>query len=153
MSDDTKHTILSAGEGESYLVFSDIIIFKADTADTDGHYFVVEALSPPGSGPSFLHTHPPQETFYVVEGDYEIYGRNKSGKYAIQAGPGSTILVPGGEAHGFKNVGDTPGRMILTYEPAGPMQAFFRDIGIPWKTRPTRPYRKADRIWTRSWPS
>ena len=139
MSNDKQHTTLAADEGESYLVFTDIITFKVTPADTDGQYFVVEALSPPGSGPYFLHTHPPQETFYVVEGDYEIYGRNEGGKYAIRARPGTTVLVPGGEPHGFKNVGDTPGRMILTYEPAEPMVEFFRDIGIPVKDRDNPP--------------
>jgi hypothetical protein len=59
MGDDKKHTTLPAGEGESYLVFSDIITVKATPADTDGRYFVVEALSPPGSGPpSCIPTRP-----------------------------------------------------------------------------------------------
>ena len=105
MLEDRKHTNVTAGGGQSYLVFTDIITVKVTGADTDGKYLIVEAVSPPGSGPSFLHTHPPQETFHVLEGAYEIYGRNAEGKYAVSATPGMMVHVPGGEPHGFKNVG------------------------------------------------
>lgn len=131
MPEHEKHASVMAGGGESYLVFTDIITVKVTGAETGGKYLIVEAVSPPGSGPSFLHTHIPQETFHVLEGTYEIYGRNEEGKYAISATPGMVVHVPGGEPHGFMNVGDKSGRMILTYEPAGPMLAFFEDVGIP----------------------
>jgi hypothetical protein len=53
-----------------------------------------------------------QETFWILEGDYEIYG-----------------LVP----HGFRNVGKTMGKELAMYEPATEMLDFFNEIGVPIK--------------------
>jgi hypothetical protein len=49
------------------------------------------------------------------------------------------VHVPGNVPHGFKNVGDTPAKMILTYHPAEPMLKFFQEIGIPMSDRQTLP--------------
>ena len=150
MTEEGKHASVKAGGGRSYLVFTDIITVKVTGAETNGKYLIVEAVSPPGSGPSFSHTHIPQETFQVLEGTYEIYGRNEDGKYTILASPGMVVHVPGGEPHGFMNVGDTSGRMILTYEPAGPMLEFFKDVGIPLED-PANLYDKAAVIFRGSY--
>ena len=140
MNPDKPYMNLADDEGPAYLVLGDLITFKVTGADTGGAYSLVEALSPPGNGPAFLHTHSPQESFYVLEGDYEIYGRRANGdKYAIAAPPGTTVHVPAGEPHGFRNVGATTGRMLLTYHPAEPMLAFFRDIGLPVTDRANPP--------------
>ena len=90
----------------------------------------MEITSQPGGGPSFLHTHPPQETFYILESVFEIYGQNEQGKYAIRAPVGSVVHVPANDPHGFKNIGNSPGRMLVVYEPPDIMLEFFDDIGI-----------------------
>jgi quercetin dioxygenase-like cupin family protein len=136
----TKHLTIQASDGASYFVIGDVITFKITGDDTQGGYFVVEVTSQPGGGPSFLHTHKPQETFYVLEGSFEVYGQDEKGeKYAIRAAVGDIVHVPGKMPHGFKNVGSGIGRMILTYEPAEPMRNFFQEIGIPMKDRHTLP--------------
>jgi hypothetical protein len=76
----------------------------------------------------------------VLEGVFEVYGQDESGeKYAIHAEVGDSVHVPSNVPHGFKNVGDQPGRMILTYQPAEPMLTFFEEIGIPMTDRHTLP--------------
>ncbi len=110
----------------------DSITVRVTGSETNGESLVVEALSQPGGGPWFLHAHQPQETFYVLEGTFEVYGQDEHGeKYAIRAAVGDTVQVPANVPHGFKNVGDAPGRMLLIYEPAAPMLRFFQEIGIP----------------------
>lgn len=127
-----NHFSIKAGVGQSFYVIGDKITFKLTPDTTNGAYFAAEVLSEPGGGPWFLHTHEPQETFYVLEGVFEVYGQDENGeKYAIRAEVGDTVQVPGNTAHGFKNVGDTQGRMLLVYEPAEPMYQFFQEVGIP----------------------
>lgn len=135
-----RHFSIKAEDGVSYFVIGDIITFKITAEETEGTYFAVEVVCQPGGGPSFLHTHEPQETFYVIDGAFEVYGQDESGgKYAIRLGIGDTVQVPAGVPHGFKNSGDSIGKMLLIYEPAEPMQRFFEEIGIPMPDRISAP--------------
>lgn len=140
MFSNTHHFSMKAADGPSYYVIGDVITVKVSPQETDNAYLIVEVVSQPGGGPSFLHTHEPQETFYVAEGVFEVYGQDEHGqKYAIRAEAGDTVHVPANVPHGFKNVGREVGRMILTYEPAQPMLNFFQEIGIPMTNRSTLP--------------
>jgi quercetin dioxygenase-like cupin family protein len=135
-----QHFSIKASDGASYFVIGDIITFKLTSEETNGSYFAVEVVCQPGGGPWFLHTHEPQETFYVLEGIFEVYGQDENGqKYAIRSVAGDTVQVPANVPHGFKNVGSEAGRMLLIYEPAEPMRRFFQEIGIPMPDRTTAP--------------
>lgn len=125
------------GQGRMVSVMGELVIFKLTGADTGGSIAMVEQVTQPGGGASFLHSHSPSESFYVLEGEYEYYGQNEDGKYAIRCSAGDLIHIPGGAAHGFKNVGDHPGRLFVTFEPAGVMEVFFEEIGVP-VTNPTK---------------
>ncbi len=127
MNQSTKHLSVPSAEGTTYFVIGDIITVRVSGEDTHGGYLMVEAVSQPGGGAWFLHTHEPQETFYILEGTFEIYGQDDNGeKYAIRAEVGDTVHVPANTPHGFKHVSGGIGRMILTYEPAEPMLDFFK---------------------------
>ncbi len=118
-------------EGEALFVLGDVVTFKISGEDAHDAYFLTEIRSLPGGGPAFLHTHIPQETFWILEGDYEVYGQDEDGeKYAIEAPVGATVHVPGNVPHGFKNVGETPGRLLALYAPVVHQTEFFRDIGV-----------------------
>lgn len=135
MSTHEKHFSLGPEGGEAMLVLGDVVTFKVTGAETDNAYFLTEIVSVPGGGPAFLHTHVPQETFWIVEGDYEVYGQDENGeKYAIEASPGATVHVPGNVPHGFRNVGDTTGRVLAIYAPVTRQQDFFREIGVPMES-------------------
>jgi mannose-6-phosphate isomerase-like protein (cupin superfamily) len=117
-------------DGEALFVLGDVVTFKLTGEDSDHAYFLTEIMSVPGGGPAFLHTHVPQETFWIVEGEYEVYGQDENGdKYAIEATPGTTVHVPGDVPHGFRNVGDTTGRLLALYAPVVHQTEFFREIG------------------------
>jgi quercetin dioxygenase-like cupin family protein len=129
----TDEKIISVGpdEGEAMFVLGDVVTFKITGEDSDYAYFLTEIRSLPGGGPAFLHTHVPQETFWILEGDYEVYGRDRNGeKYAIQAPVGSTVHIPGNVPHGFKNVGDTRGKLLALYAPVVHQPEFFKEIGV-----------------------
>lgn len=127
-----RHFSIRAADCPSYYVIGDIIRVRITGAETHGAYSAVEVISQPGGGPWFLHTHEPQETFHVLEGVFEVYGQDENGeKYAIRADVGDTVQVPANVPHGFRNVGESVGRMLLIYEPADPMLRFFAEVGLP----------------------
>ncbi|HEU4895833.1 MAG TPA: cupin domain-containing protein [Acidimicrobiia bacterium] len=118
-------------QGEAMFVLGDVVTFKIMGEESDHAYFLTEIRSLPGGGPAFLHTHVPQETFWILEGEYEVYGQDTDGeKYAIEATVGSTVHVPGNVPHGFKNVGETHGRLLALYAPVVHQTEFFREIGV-----------------------
>ena len=132
MAADGKIFTLGPNEGEAMFVLGDVVTFKITSTESDNAYFLTEIVSVPGGGPAFLHTHVPMETFWILEGEYEVYGQDENGdKYAIEAIAGSTVHVPGNVPHGFKNVGDTTGRLLALYAPVVHQPEFFREIGIP----------------------
>jgi mannose-6-phosphate isomerase-like protein (cupin superfamily) len=131
VSDLAKPFSLGADEGKILFVLGDIVIIKLSGAQTGGVYSVIEAINVPGGGAAFLHTHISQETFWVLEGDYEIYGQDEDGnKTAIPASAGAMVHVAGNVPHGYRNVGKTTGKVLSIGAPASNMIDFFNDIGI-----------------------
>lgn len=110
---------------------SDVVTVPVGGEQTNGVHAVFESITPPDEGVPLLHTHPHQETFHVLEGILQIFGRDDSGdKTATLAPAGSTVRILGGAPHGYLNVGDTGGRLLMIDEPAT-IEDFFRDLGTP----------------------
>lgn len=123
---------LGPDEGQAMFVLGDVVTFKITAAESNNAYFLTEIISVPGGGPAFLHTHVPQETLWILQGEYEVYGQDDAGdKYVIAAPPGSTVHVPGNVPHGFRNVGDTTGKLLALYAPVVHQPEFFTEIGVP----------------------
>jgi quercetin dioxygenase-like cupin family protein len=81
--------------------------------------------SPPGGGPP-PHTHIREdETFFVLEGEYEFLQGGEWRK--IQ--PGRAIRAPRGEVHTFRNAGTTTGKMLVFAAPAG-MEKYLEEISV-----------------------
>ena len=135
MSTEGRHFSLGPNEGKALFVLGDVVTFKVTAAESDNAYFLTEIVSVPGGGPAFLHTHVPSETFWVLEGDYEVYGQDEDGeKYTISAPVGSIVHVAGNVPHGFKNVGDTMGKVLALFAPVVHQPEFFEEIGVPMES-------------------
>ena len=105
-----------------YVGPGDLYRFLVTGAETDGAYFAMEAIVPPGGGPP-PHVHRDEdETFYVVEGECRIL----LGEEWITAGVGDFVNVPRGAVHCFRNQGRDAMRMIVTFTPAG-IEKFFEE--------------------------
>ena len=106
---------------------------KISGKDTDNEVAVFEqtGLTPNGGPP--LHIHPEQdEWFYVIEGDY-LFQVGKD-KYQIKAG--DTIFLPRKVPHAFVQLSEK-GKMIVSYVPAGKMEAFFA-VTDKWTSPPSK---------------
>jgi quercetin dioxygenase-like cupin family protein len=110
-----------AGEGET--VRSPLggeITFIVTGEQSDGELAAMEAVNAVGEGPP-LHYHGREhETIYILEGEF----RWKLGGELSVAGPGSFVFIPRGLPHTWQVIGDRPGRMLVTFSPAG-MEGFF----------------------------
>jgi quercetin dioxygenase-like cupin family protein len=109
-----------AGTGPSFWGPGDLYTFLVTGEESGGAYFAMEALVPQGGGPP-PHIHANEdETFYVLEGrvTFRLEGET------ILAGPGDFVHVPRGNVHCFRNDGQTPARLVLTFTPAG-IEHFF----------------------------
>src|ERR1700750_1848900 len=96
--------------------------FLVTGAETEGAYFVMEAIVPPGGGPPPHIHHNEDETFYVVEGESDFLLGDK----VITAGVGDFINVPRGQVHRFHTSATEPARLILTFTPAN-IEHFFTE--------------------------
>jgi len=108
----------------------DIKISGRDTGD-DLAVFEQTGLTPNGGPP--LHIHPNQdEWFYVLEGEYLF----QVGQEKCRMRPGDTIFLPRNIPHAFIQLTET-GKMIVSYLPAGKMEAFFA-VTDRWISPPSK---------------
>lgn len=120
---------------EELLVLTDIIKILADNKENENGYAVFEENVPPLGGPP-PHRHPDEEIFYVIEGRFEFILNDLENPF--QALPGSVVHVPSNAIHTFKNVGSTPGKMVVLLKP-GDLLEYFRAIGKPIRNDNNRP--------------
>jgi len=109
--------------GEHHTIGVSTTAFKVLTEDTGGSLFVMEHTSTKKGGPPRHLHHHEDEYFYVIEGEYIA----EIGSERVQLKPGDSILGPREIPHAWAFVGDTQGRMLISFAPANQMEAFFRD--------------------------
>jgi len=104
--------------------------------DTGGRFAVWEGVLPRGAAPP-LHTHPQDETFYVLEGELTIWlvepgltdGREWVGTRSRRCGVGAIAFAPGGTPHSFRVESDTA-RVLFISTPAG-IEDFVHALAEP----------------------
>jgi quercetin dioxygenase-like cupin family protein len=100
------------------------MVIRIHGRDTGGMVSAVESHDVPGGGPP-PHIHSREdETFQVLEGEYEFTVDGKS----FVAKKGTTIFAPRGIPHTYRYLGATPGRLMCVITPAG-FEGFFEAVG------------------------
>jgi quercetin dioxygenase-like cupin family protein len=99
------------------------IAFKVTSPDNGG-FFVIENTFHEKGGPA-RHLHFNQdEWFYCIAGTFII----EVGQERFQLNPGDSIFAPRNIPHVWAYVGDSTGKMLIAFMPAGQMEAFFREV-------------------------
>jgi quercetin dioxygenase-like cupin family protein len=112
--------IVTRDEARVLRAFGEEVIIHLGAAQTGGKLTVWTEITPPGGGPPpHYHTND-DESFHVLEGRVEFFADGQWHEVA----PGGTIFMPRGAVHGFRNVGTTPSRMLLSTTPSG-VEVFF----------------------------
>jgi len=120
--------------GETHTLGFSKISFKTSSADTEGGLFIMEHSNLSKGGP-YRHVHPAQdEWLYAMNGEFRV----EIGDQKLVLQPGDSVLMPRKVPHVWAQVGNTPGKLLIAFTPAGRMEDFFRDFGKTGKL-PTEP--------------
>ncbi len=113
---------------------------KLDARDTGGRFALWEGILPRGAAPP-LHSHPQDETFYVLEGQVTVWLVEPElagdaadppawvATHARSCGAGAAICARGGTPHTFRVESDTA-KMLFLSTPAG-IEEFVRGLAEP----------------------
>lgn len=112
----------------------DLYNLLATGEETNNAFFQFEAIVPTGGGPP-PHIHSREdESFYVVNGSFEIL----LGDSTYQAKAGDFVFIPRGTVHRFENLGSSTAVQLVTFVPAG-MERYFREVFPPVTDRTATP--------------
>ncbi|HZH73582.1 MAG TPA: cupin domain-containing protein [Mariniphaga sp.] len=120
---------------EELLVLTDVIKVLVSNTRKENHYAIFEERVPPLGGPP-PHRHPDEEIFCIIEGKFEFILNDMENPFQVL--PGSVVHIPSNAIHTFKNVGGTPGKMVVLLKP-GNLLDYFRAIGTPIRNKKDRP--------------
>lgn len=108
---------LSLFEGDTF--FS-----KIAAKDTDGDMYVFESTRSKEGGPAH-HLHFSQdEWWYVLQGEFIF----KVGEATYYAKAGDSVFGPRMVPHSFAKIGETEGKLLMIFQPAGKMEEFFNKV-------------------------
>ncbi|MCA9951207.1 MAG: cupin domain-containing protein [Anaerolineales bacterium] len=99
------------------------IAFKVVSQDNNGLFIIENTFRAKGGPARHLH-YDQDEWFYAVEGEFII----EVGEEQFRLKSGDSLLAPRQIPHVWAYIGDTIGRMLITFMPAGKMEAFFREV-------------------------
>jgi mannose-6-phosphate isomerase-like protein (cupin superfamily) len=100
------------------------VAYKIATQDTNGALFALEqTIMRKGGPPRHLH-YAQDEWFYVLEGEYIA----EVGHERMHLKPGDSLFSPRKIPHAWAYIGDTPGRLLIAFQPAGTIEAFFNHL-------------------------
>jgi quercetin dioxygenase-like cupin family protein len=151
MTSEAEPSVVPVGAGEALWFLGLYVRVKLDGAQTDGRLGMFEAVAPRGAAPP-LHSHPQDETIYVLEGELTAWivpeeslegdGAQTPAWVAERAQrcqAGAVIYAPGGMPHTFRVESDTA-RVLTLSTPAG-VEQFARTLAEPaqWPWLPPPP--------------
>ncbi len=123
-------------DGDKLWFLGTLARMKLDGAQTDGRFALWEGILPLGAAPP-LHSHPQDETFFVLEGELTAWIVEPSlavedswvAACGRRCAPGTVVFAPGGTPHTFRVESDTA-RMLFLSTPAG-IEDYVRALGEP----------------------
>jgi quercetin dioxygenase-like cupin family protein len=126
--------------GENLWFLGTLAKMKLEGHQTGGRFALWEAVMPQGAAPP-LHSHPQDETFYVLEGEVVVWLVEPE-LAADEADPpawvetrgrrcaaGTAVFAPGGTPHTFRVESDTA-RMLVLSTPGG-IEDMVRGLSEP----------------------
>ncbi len=101
------------------------VTFKVTPQDSHDILVIENTFREKGGGPARHLHHNQDEWFYVVEGEFIF----EVGEEKFRLAPGDSLLAPRKVPHVWAFAGGSAGGSVLiTFTPAGKMEAFFREV-------------------------
>jgi quercetin dioxygenase-like cupin family protein len=147
LGDSVAEAEVISEDGEVLWFLGTLARVKLDGGRTGGRFALWEGVLPRGAAPP-LHSHPQDETFYVIEGEVtawivepELAAGNAETWLTTRSrhcGPGGVVFAPGGTPHTFRVESDTMRALFLS-TPAG-IEDMVRGLAEPaqWPWLPAR---------------
>ncbi len=99
------------------------IEFKVSTPGENGLFILENTFHAKGGPARHLH-YEQDEWFYALEGEFVI----EVGDERMRLLPGDSLFGPRRIPHVWAHVGAGRGRILIVFNPAGQMEAFFREV-------------------------
>jgi quercetin dioxygenase-like cupin family protein len=123
--------IVPPGSGRRLRVGPNELTVKAGPETGHTLATVFESTLPPGGGYPLPHVHGEyEEVFYVLEGEIEY----RIGDQWTPAPAGTTVCVPPGVVHAFRNLSMHPARHLALHAPAAAL-AMIEEVGQATQTQ------------------
>lgn len=126
--------VVPAG-GEALWFLGTLARIKLDGRQTGGRFALIEFTAPHGAAPP-LHSHPQDETLFLIEGELTAWIVDDpeaqprwAEQYAQRCTPGAVIFAAAGAPHTFRVESDTA-RAVIVSTPAG-VEDYMRALGEP----------------------
>jgi quercetin dioxygenase-like cupin family protein len=142
---------IAAASSEPLWFLGTFVRIKLDGEQTDGRFALIEVVAPHGASPP-LHSHPQDETFYVLDGEITVWVLEQDdlaaaaaedppwiARRARRGGPGMVAFAAAGVPHTFRVESDSA-KMLVLSTPAG-VEQYIRALGEPaqWPWLPPPP--------------
>lgn len=98
-------------------------LLKVSGKDTDGDLCIYDTVRIKKGAPRLHLHHSQDEWFLVLKGEFTF----KVGDETFYLKEGDTLLRPRRIPHAFALTSEGEGRLLLTYQPAGSMEEFFKE--------------------------
>lgn len=131
---------VATGSAQPLWFLGTLARLKLTGEQTGGRFALWEGVLPHGAAPP-LHSHPQDETFYVLEGELTVWVVESElaedgadppewvGTRARTCRPGDAVFAPAGVAHTFRVESDTA-RVLFLSTPAG-IEEYVRALSEP----------------------
>lgn len=111
---------------KAFFINGDLATFIATGEDTNGQFSAFDLFIPPQvAAVPHMHNNS-SESFLVLEGELIL----QRGEEIITATPGTLVYIPKGELHAWRNLQDTPARVLAVAVPSG-IENDLEALGIP----------------------
>ena len=127
--DSARATVVEPDHAERLWFLGTTATILVDGAQTGGRYGLFHGLFPFDAAPP-LHSHPQDESFYVLAGEVSVWIGDLPER---RTGPGGIAFAPAGTPHTFR-VETEAAEMLVLSTPAG-IEDYVRALGEP-ATRP-----------------
>jgi quercetin dioxygenase-like cupin family protein len=97
---------------------------RVHSTDVGGAFTIIEAHVPAYTGPPMHYHEEREEIFEVLAGRFRFHCAGEE----FEAGPGTSVVIPRNNVHGWVNLGPAPARLMFTFVPGG-IDEFFPLIG------------------------
>ena len=121
-------SIVSKGTAEVFDALGPTVEFLTSPMAKDATYCVMKGSIPAGYSVP-LHSHPDEESFYILSGSVEAMVQNNGNKKWTIMAEGDFVHIAADVRHAWRNNSDEPVQGVIITTPR--LGRFFKEIGRP----------------------